>query len=179
MAHRDLAPRGDALLTSARMLLAVLIGLLLFAAGFILLSIGAILTVERAKVMAKIAELGAPAYSPAVVIVAFLLIIALILITVRFLLELRRMVDSVRDGDPFRPDNADRLARMGWLAVVGQAIWIVVVAVAYWAMPYVEKGGELPDTNLASGLLMILVLFILARVFRVGAAMREDLEGTV
>ena len=30
-----------------------------------------------------------------------------------------------------------------------------------------------------SGILMVLVLFILARVFRHGAAMREDLEGTV
>ena len=29
------------------------------------------------------------------------------------------------------------------------------------------------------GILLILILFILARVFRHGAAMREDLEGTV
>ena len=29
------------------------------------------------------------------------------------------------------------------------------------------------------GLILILTLFILARVFRHGAAMREDLEGTV
>ena len=170
---------GDALLTSARILLAVLIGLMLFAAGFILLGTGAILTVERAEVMAKIAAAGAPPYALGLVALAFLLIMALILITARFLLELRRMVDSVRDGDPFRPDNADRLSRMGWLAVVGQVIWMGVVAIAYWAMPYIDKGGETPDTNIVSGLLMILVLFILARVFRVGAGMREDLEGTV
>ena len=30
-----------------------------------------------------------------------------------------------------------------------------------------------------NGLLLALVLFILARVFRTGAKMREDLEGTV
>ena len=29
------------------------------------------------------------------------------------------------------------------------------------------------------GILMVIILFILARVFRHGAAMREDLEGTV
>ena len=33
--------------------------------------------------------------------------------------------------------------------------------------------------NDLTGFLIVLVLFILARVFRHGAAMREDLEGTV
>ena len=32
---------------------------------------------------------------------------------------------------------------------------------------------------MAWGILLVLILFILARVFRHGAAMREDLEGTV
>ena len=31
----------------------------------------------------------------------------------------------------------------------------------------------------ANGLLLVLVLFILARVFKTGAQMRDDLEGTV
>lgn len=170
---------SDALLTSARLLLAVLIGLMLAAAGFILLGTGAILTAGRDEVMARIAAAGAPASSLGVVVAGFLLIVALVLIAARFLLELRRMIDSVRDGDPFHPLNADRLSRMGWLAVAGQIVWLVVVAVGYWAGPYVDKGGDMPDTNIVSGLLMILVLFILARVFRVGAAMRDDLEGTV
>jgi galactitol-specific phosphotransferase system IIC component len=35
------------------------------------------------------------------------------------------------------------------------------------------------DLDLGGSLLLPLVLFILARVFRHGAAMREELEGTV
>ena len=171
-------PARDPLLTSARWLLAILIGLMLFGAIFILIGIGGILTVGRAEVMAKIAATGAPPSSLGLVILGFLLIMGLLLMTARFLLELRRVVDSVRDGDPFRPENADRLARMGWLALIGKAVWIAIVAIAHWAAQYLD-GRRLPEINLVSGLLLVLVLFILARVFRVGAAMRDDLEGTV
>jgi hypothetical protein len=171
-------PHRDALLTSARWLLAFLIGVMVLAAGFMLLGIGAMLTVQRDVVMAKIAAAGAPASSFGLVMLGFLLIFGLLLLTAKFLLELRRIVDSVGDGDPFHPENADRLARMGWMVLGGKAVWVAVVAIAHWAAQYLD-GRRLPELNLLSGLLLVLVLFILARVFRVGAAMRDDLEGTV
>jgi hypothetical protein len=55
----------------------------------------------------------------------------------------------------------------------------VVVLMAHRVAPYVPDGRSVPQANLLSGLLLVLVLFILARVFRVGAAMRDDLEGTI
>ena len=170
---------SDPLLTTARVLLALLIGLLLFAATMVAIGIGAILTVQRAVVFEKIAAVGAPASSYGLVILGFTLIVAIMLLTARFLLELRGIVDSVRRGDPFQPVNADRLQLMGWIAVSTQFIWLAVVGIARWAAQYLDEGRRLPEANLGSGLLLILVLFILARVFRVGSDMREELEGTV
>lgn len=170
---------GDPLLTTARLLLSLLIGLLLFAAMFIGIGIGAILTVQRAEVFERIATAGAPPSSYGLVMLGFALVLAILLLTARFLLELRRIVDSVRQRDPFQPDNADRLRLMGWIAVGTQGAWLIVVGIARWAAQYVEEGRRLPEAHLGGGLLLILVLFILARVFRVGSDMRDELEGTV
>lgn len=85
-------------------------------------------------------------------------------------------------GDPFIPDNARRLEAMAWL-LLGVTILAVVVgelrsALANLADP---QGAHAIDYSLYDlhSLLIVLILFILARIFRHGAAMREDLEGTV
>ncbi len=175
----ETSPRGDPLLTSARWLLWFLIGILSFGVVMMGIGIAAILTVQRPEVMAKIAAVGAPPSAYGIVILGFILIAALMAMTARLLMELRNIVESVRDDDPFRPENADRLQRMGWLALGGKIIWVAVVAIAHWAARFIEPERGLPQMNLLSGVLLILILFILARVFRVGAAMRDDLEGTV
>ena len=170
---------SDPLLTAARLLLALFIGLLLFAAVFVAIGIGAMLTIQRGEVFERIAAAGAPASSYGLVMLGFALVLAILLLTARFLLELRRIVDSVRHGDPFQPGNADRLRLMGWIAVATQIVWLAVVGIARWAAQFLDEDRRLPEANLGSGLLLILVLFILARVFRVGAEMREELDGTV
>ena len=170
---------SDPLLTAARLLLALFIGLLLFAAVFVAIGIVSMLTLIRGEVFERIAAAGAPASAYAPVMLGFALVLAILLLTARFLLELRRIVVSVRHGDPFQPDNADRLRLMGWIAVATQIIWLAIVGIARWAAQFLEEGRRLPEANLGSGLLLILVLFILARVFRVGSDMREELDGTV
>lgn len=168
---------SDPLLTGASVFLAFLIGLL-FATTFVTIGVGAILTVQRDQAYERIAAVGAPASSYGLVVFAFILIVVLFLLMARFLLDLRRIIATVRHGDPFFAENARRLKGMGWLAVAAQLVWLVLVAIARWTAQYVE-GRSAPDPNLVGGLLLILVLFILARVFRLGAEMRTDLEGTV
>jgi len=85
-------------------------------------------------------------------------------------------------GDPFAPENAGRLSRMGWMVVATYALAIPLGAVAAWVARNIES--DEPDLMIdidagGGGLILVLTLFILARVFRHGAAMREDLEGTV
>jgi Protein of unknown function (DUF2975) len=105
-----------------------------------------------------------------------------------FLVLLRRIVLSVGEGDPFIPENAERLSRMGWLVLAGQIAAIPVGALVLWIASLVEdtpaesriRADLHSDFGFSfSSLLLMLVLFILARVFRRGASMREELEGTV
>ena len=109
-----------------------------------------------------------------------LLVIGLVAIAtaVRFFRELLAIIDTVGQGDPFVPDNADRLERMGWISLILVAIGLVMTALA------VTLKGMAPEVEvsveISPGILVLtLVLFVLARVFRHGTEMRRDLEGTV
>ncbi|OBX19737.1 hypothetical protein A9995_04020 [Erythrobacter sp. QSSC1-22B] len=174
--------KRDLLLAAAKVLLALLIGILIFAMAMVGIGIGAVLSVGRPTLLAEIAAAGAPQYAYWVVIALLLLVEGMLFLGLRFLMELRRIVVSVEEGDPFRPANAERLARMGWLAL---AIWLAGIPVSLigaWLTPYAVAAGEdvvIQGDFGVESLFLILTLFILARVFRQGAAMRDDLEGTV
>lgn len=97
--------------------------------------------------------------------------------------KLRAIISTVGEGDPFAPDNADRLNLMAWLLLAVQVIAIPLAGLALflakWAEP-MDNADISIDAGLdVTGILTVIILFILARVFRHGAAMREDLEGTV
>ena len=88
------------------------------------------------------------------------------------------------EGDPFVPVNAERLSLMAWLMLGVQLLVWAAVPFALQLTDFVRIFGEDSDIKIdggfdLSGILLIIILFILARVFRHGAAMREDLEGTV
>jgi hypothetical protein len=72
---------------------------------------------------------------------------------------------------------------MGWIALAAQAVAVPLAAVIIWLAGLVEDndGIRLDDDMGFSGggVILVLVLFILARVFKRGAEMREELEGTV
>jgi|GEM_PF-170214 len=97
--------------------------------------------------------------------------------------KLRLIIDTVGEGDPFLPENATRLNVMAWLLLGVQVLGIPAMGfglfLAKWA-DEIENADVTIDAGLdLSGVLMVIVLFILARVFRIGAEMRDDLEGTV
>ena len=115
-------------------------------------------------------------------IVMFLVSVAAIVATAfHFFQLLGRIIDTVSDGEPFVEINADRLARMGWIALIFQVVAFPIGAVAaYLAAQMPDHIDVSADIEFSlTGILMAIVLFILARVFRHGTAMREDLEGTV
>lgn len=97
--------------------------------------------------------------------------------------KLRAIIRTVGEGDPFVPENADRLSFMAWLLLAVQVLMLPAAGLglilAKWA-DEIEHADITIDAGLdLTGILMVIVLFILARVFKHGAAMREDLEGTV
>ncbi len=95
-----------------------------------------------------------------------------------FMRELRAVVRTVADGDPLTFVNAGRLTRMGWIAIAAQLIAAAIGVFARWVAEYVGTASTGWGVDF-SGIVLVLVLFILARVFRQGAVMRADLEGTV
>jgi hypothetical protein len=98
----------------------------------------------------------------------------------RVLRELLAIVDTVYGGDPFVADNARRLQAIAWWVLVGEALRLLVGAVAWAAHRAVPSFGI--DLDIAFSVtpwLTVLLLFVLARVFEHGTLMRTDLEGTV
>lgn len=92
--------------------------------------------------------------------------------------RLTEIVETVRRGDPFVRENAGRLARIAWvvlgLEVLHLGVGGVIAAASSRGKPLGIGWSFSPVPWLA-----VLLLFVLARVFERGAAMREDLEGTV
>ena len=96
--------------------------------------------------------------------------------------KMRALIESASKGDPFIPDNARRLNAMAWLLLGSQVLTVIVGELRVFAFSLIDPQSESTfniSPNDLAGFLIVLVLFILARVFRHGAMMREDLEGTV
>jgi hypothetical protein len=97
-----------------------------------------------------------------------------------FLMLQLGIIGSVAAGDPFAPANADRLARMGWTVLAIQVLAVPLGLLEYRLQELLDPDDAIITLSFFdNGLVLALVLFVLARVFRHGAAMREDLEGTV
>jgi hypothetical protein len=99
-----------------------------------------------------------------------------------FLLILRRIVITAGKA-PFAPENALSLQRLGWIALAWQVV-VVIFAMGGNQINIVNLPGILisivdAHSYSAGGAIMVLAIFVLAHVFRMGAEMRDDLEGTV
>jgi hypothetical protein len=93
------------------------------------------------------------------------------------LTRLLAMVNTVRAGDPFVAQNAARLQAIAW-AVLGQQLLQLVIG----RIASIVSTPAHPlhiSTFSPSGWLAVVLLFVLARVFREGTRMRDELEGTV
>lgn len=88
--------------------------------------------------------------------------------------RLLAIVDTVRVGDPFILENAQRLNAIAWSIAALEGLRLIVAAIA----AVVWEPGKLDAFSLAAWL-AVLLMFVLAGVFAHGAQMRADLEGTV
>jgi hypothetical protein len=92
--------------------------------------------------------------------------------------RLRAMVETVRAGEPFVAANASRLQGIAWVLLVLNLLSIVMGAIARTvstpAHPlHMNAGFSI------NGWLVVLLTFVLARVFAEGTLMRKDVAGTV
>ena len=83
------------------------------------------------------------------------------------------------ETDPFVEDNARRLMQIGWLLlamqVVGFTADMIISLFPKAVGDHVQAGFDLSPI----GILAVLLIFVLAQIFRRGAQMRAELEGTV
>jgi ABC-type sulfate transport system permease component len=176
------APKRDALLVAGKIIsvtLQVIIGIV----AVVLLIALPIILFNPDDVAKALAEANSTASLPTM-LTAIGLTLALALVVVvlafHFFQLLGRIIDTVATGEVFSTLNADRMTRMGWIAVAFQVASIPITMLAEFISTHLPEEQVGADFEFSlTGVLLALVLFILARVFRQGAAMRDDLEGTV
>lgn len=93
-----------------------------------------------------------------------------------FLSRLLQMVESVRAGTPFIPENADRLKTLAWCLLVLQLLHL---AFGVFASVARAANADVSWSPSISGWLAVLLLFVLARVFEEAARIRDDLEAMI
>ena len=95
----------------------------------------------------------------------------------RLLRELRQIIETTRAGDPFIAANARRLRTIGWMLA---ALQLMDVPASLIERTFPNHGLGSPDPAFSvAGWMAVLMVFVLSRVFAAGAAMRDELEGTI
>jgi len=101
----------------------------------------------------------------------------LALLTLTLLMTAR--IVKTAEADPFVEDNARRLMQIGWLLVAMQIVGLtadMIISMFPKAVSdHVQAGFDLSPV----GILAVLLIFVLGHIFRRGAQMRAELEGTV
>lgn len=165
-------PSLDPLLTAAQVLLYILL------AGVILAMVMTIV-----GLLATIAAQGAELLHPPSLdtwkpVSSLLLGLAALGMIFNAVLAVLAIIRSVGEESAFTTDNAVRLEK-----VAGDVLGLQILdLVGGWIG--VPIGGDINGFDIGAsfspgGIAVVLLLFILARVFRQGASMRDDLEGTV
>lgn len=158
----------------AYVLLALITGLML-----ILLVVGIFIPLENLDVTVSNDEGGT-----AQPLTRALLIFALGAISAYFggflliLTHLRKIFRTLTIGDPFQPDNVRRLRQIGLiLAIVTGGVWLVQGLVAARLAPGIMDPQGVGE--LLTPVFSVLVVFVLAEVFREGARLRRESELTI
>ena len=102
---------------------------------------------------------------------------AMALATDRLLATLADIITTACAGNPFIAANADRLQRIGWCLLALQLCEIPGILIGKY---FPDMGSAAPNGDIAiGGWISVLMVFVLARVFAAGSAMRDELEGTI
>ena len=175
-------PRKDTLLTAGKLLtvfLQIVVALAMAALAVALLYV----LLNPGEVATALAENGSDASVALILTIISVTVVAAIAVIAaayHFFQLLGQIIDTVSDGEPFVAINAERLHRMGWIALLFQLASFPIGAMAGYLVAQFPLQDITADVEFSlTGVLLALVLFILARVFRHGTEMRDDLEGTV
>jgi len=116
-------------------------------------------------------------------------ILACTLLVLFALGETAAIVESAISGDPFVNRNARRLTLVGWLLLAFVAVQFLMHLTINRIAERLAAEHQLPADAMGTisfdsgvspvALLAVLLIFVLAQIFRHGSEMRSELEGTV
>jgi hypothetical protein len=174
------AQTRDPLLLAARFILVFMMGVMVVVAAACAIGAAGSLAMHG-MIVAELADHAIPAEAAWAIAPLLTLVVVGAVLGFFFFRHLYRIVGTVGAGDPFIPENAQRLSAMGWIVVAVHVLGIPLVAIAAWIAKFADEPANIHiDGGFdMGGILLALILFILARVFREGTRMREELEGTV
>lgn len=98
-------------------------------------------------------------------------------LTEPLLTALAQIIASTGQGDPFILANALRLRTIGWCLLGLQLLGIPAMLLGRFFPVLGSGSSDFPFSF--GGWISVLMVFVLSRIFAAGAAMRDDLEGTV
>ena len=91
---------------------------------------------------------------------------------------LRKILRSLVFGDPFQPENVRRLRQIGLtLAVVTFGVWLAQLLVSRFLAPGIMDPQGFKD--LLTPIFSLLIVVVLAEIFREGARLRRESELTI
>lgn len=171
----------DPLLTIGKIMTIILMAMTAVAA-VVLIGAIPVLLFNQADFAKAVIESGGENVNMAMTasVVLLLAAAAVAVIAFHFFQLLGKIIDTVGEKNPFTVENSTRLTRMGWIALAFQIASFPIAALVVYLAGLIPNEDLTTDFTFSfTGVLLAIVLFILARVFRHGAEMRSDLEGTV
>lgn len=170
---------NDALLKAAKVLIYIVLGILALSAVAVTAGAGAFI-IFGTEFAPDVVNDDLPTHVHVLIVVMLLAVTCLLAMGWFFFRKMLRIVQSVGEGDPFVPANADRLTAMAWIMLAINIASLPLLGLGIYIAKTVGEDTGTVDAGIdPGGIILVLTLFILARVFRQGTAMRDDLEGTV
>lgn len=90
--------------------------------------------------------------------------------------RLLAIIETVRVGDPFVPENAARLKTMAWCLLT---VELLRLSFGVMAATVNAAGSNIDWSFSVNGWVAVVVVFVLARVFEEGTRIRADLEAMI
>jgi hypothetical protein len=167
-----------AALTTSRIALRILI-VVNWVFGSIILAILIAMVINEHWTMTALGVPPSPGTEPLIRGMRAIAVLGLFGIPLNYLIlsRLQDIVATVRAGEAFVAENANRLQTIAWALLGVQILGVVIGAIANSVSTHEHPLNI--DAFSTSGWLAVLLLFVLARVFTEGTRMRDDLEGTV
>jgi len=155
----------------------VYVALVAAVAGAALLALAALLFAFNPSLLANVKISGGTdftAHAPLVVggLLAASCYMANVLVIIG---ALRRIFATLTAGDPFHPDNVNRLRVIGLMLAVLELGRYAIWGISAW-LPSVS---DVRPTFSLTAWFSVLVVFVLAEVFREGARLRREAELTI